>query len=54
MRGVALVALKGAALHAQGIYSAGERPMADLDLLVSEDNMARATELLTELGFSLG
>jgi hypothetical protein len=54
MRGVALVALKGAALHAQGIYSAGERPMADLDLLVSEANMARATALLTELGFSLG
>ena len=28
--------------------------MADLDLLVSEANMARATELLTELGFTLG
>ena len=54
MRGVALVALKGAALHANGIYAAGERPMADLDLLVAEAYTARAAELLTKLGFSLG
>ena len=33
-RGVAAVALKGVALHALGVYQAGERPMADVDLLV--------------------
>ena len=33
--GVALVALKGAALHARDL-SAGERPMGDIDLLVRE------------------
>ena len=32
--GIAAMALKGAALHALGLYTAGERPMADLDLLV--------------------
>ena len=53
-RGVPLVALKGAALHAHGIYAPGERPMADLDLLVSEADAARAAELLTELGFHPG
>ena len=34
--GVALVALKGAALHAAGLYAGGERPMGDIDLLVRE------------------
>jgi hypothetical protein len=52
-RGVPLVALKGVALHARGIYSPGERPMADLDLLVAEGHTAQATELITELGFRL-
>jgi hypothetical protein len=32
--GVAAMALKGAALHSSGLYRAGERPMADVDLLV--------------------
>jgi hypothetical protein len=31
---LALVGLKGTALHALGLYTAGERPMADIDLLV--------------------
>ncbi len=30
----AAVALKGAALHSMGLYAAGDRPMADIDLLV--------------------
>jgi hypothetical protein len=34
--GIAAVALKGAALHAIGLYAPGERPMADIDLLVAE------------------
>ena len=52
-RGVPLVALKGAALHAHGFYSPGERPMADLDLLVDEPHAASAAKLLTELGYGL-
>lgn len=49
--GIPLVALKGAALHDMGIYRAGDRPMADLDLLVTEPDMDGATKLLEALGF---
>lgn len=49
--GIALVPLKGAALHALGIYCPGERPMADLDLLVRPDQSQSAAELLSRLGF---
>ncbi len=50
-QGLAGVALKGAALHALAIYSAGERPMADIDLLVQEADVERAAASLTSLGF---
>jgi len=50
---VRLVALKGAALHARGLYPPGTRPMADLDLLVSAPDQARAASLLGKLGFAL-
>ena len=50
-RGVSLVALKGAALHARGIYRVGERPMADIDLLVSPQEEARAAQLIEALGY---
>ena len=49
--GIPMVALKGVALHELGIYRAGERPMADLDLLVEERDMAAATKLLEAQGF---
>jgi hypothetical protein len=49
--GVAIVALKGAALHELGIYQPGERPMADLDFLVSESDLAATTLLLERCGF---
>jgi hypothetical protein len=49
--GIPAVALKGAALHALGLYSAGERPMADIDLLVRERDVERATHLLEALAF---
>jgi len=49
--GLALVPLKGAALHALGIYAPGERPMADIDLLVREDDAAAAIQLLLQLGY---
>jgi hypothetical protein len=52
-RGLVLVALKGAALHAQGLYEPGVRPMADLDLLAAPEQIAQSGQLLAELGFEL-
>jgi hypothetical protein len=49
--GVAAVALKGAELHAIGLYEEGERPMADLDLLVRPQDVQRATRLIESLGY---
>ena len=49
--GLALVPLKGSALHAMGLYAPGERPMADIDLLVREDDAAPAIRLLLQLGY---
>ena len=48
---IAVVPLKGSALHAMGLYAPGERPMADIDLLVREDDVAPASALLCELGY---
>ena len=49
--GVAATPLKGAALHELGLYAAGDRPMADIDLLVRPADVERTTVLLTSLGF---
>jgi hypothetical protein len=49
--GIALVALKGVALHAPGLYAPGERPMSDIDLLAREQDMERTGQLLARLGF---
>jgi hypothetical protein len=49
--GISAVALKGAALHAIGLYEVGERPMADIDLLVKPANVERMGRLLESLGF---
>lgn len=49
--GVPMVALKGSALHAIGLYAPGERPMADVDLLVREENLEPASKLLQALGY---
>jgi hypothetical protein len=49
--GVAAVALKGASLHAMGLYTAGDRPMADIDVLVRPRDVHTAGRLLTSLGF---
>jgi hypothetical protein len=51
--GIALVALKGAALHARGIYAAGERPMADIDLLVRDVDATATTQLLQDCGYDV-
>ncbi len=48
--GIALVGLKGVALHAQGFYRAGERPMADIDLLARPQDMEAAGRVLESLG----
>jgi hypothetical protein len=50
--GIAIVGLKGAALHSMGLYCAGERPMADLDLLVQPRDTKRTGQVLQSLGFS--
>src|SRR5258708_10084451 len=49
--GVAATPLKGAALHELGLYAAGDRPMADIDLLVRPPDAERTAALLTSLGF---
>ena len=49
--GVAAVALKGAALHAMGLYAVGDRPMADIDLLVRPADAENAARMLEALGF---
>jgi hypothetical protein len=49
--GVAAVALKGASLHAMGLYTAGDRPMADIDVLVRPRDVHSAGRLLASLGF---
>src|SRR5579863_8773980 len=46
-----LVPLKGAALCAGGFYAPGERPMADVDLLLPAAEAPRGAALLRRLGF---
>jgi hypothetical protein len=48
---LALVALKGAELHSMSLYEPGERPMADVDLLVRAEDGGRASRMLESLGF---
>lgn len=52
-QGIALVPLKGAALHANGTYAAGDRPMADVDLLVQAADTGAMTHLLADCGFEV-
>src|SRR6185437_785561 len=49
--GIAIVALKGAALQMAGVYAAGERPMADLDLLVQPADLETAVAVLLALSY---
>jgi hypothetical protein len=49
--GIAALALKGAALHAMGLYIPGDRPMADIDLLVRPADAPRTVRLLESLNF---
>jgi hypothetical protein len=52
-RGLALMALKGAALYARGLYAAGERPMGDIDLLIRPDAMQATARLLESCGYEV-
>jgi len=49
--GLGMTPLKGVALHALGLYTGGERPMADVDLLVHPRDAAEAVRLIESLGF---
>jgi hypothetical protein len=49
--GIPVLALKGAALHAAGVYQAGDRPMADIDLLVRPHDSAQTISLLQSMGY---
>jgi hypothetical protein len=49
--GIAVVALKGAALQMAGVYAAGERPMADIDLLVHPAEVQAAVAVLLALEY---
>jgi len=49
--GLGIMTLKGVALHALGLYAGGERPMADVDLLVHPRDAARAARLIESLGY---
>ena len=49
--GLAITPLKGAALHALGIYAPGDRPMADVDLLIDDRDVETATGLMDEIGY---
>ncbi|MFL6604191.1 MAG: nucleotidyltransferase family protein [Steroidobacteraceae bacterium] len=49
--GLVMIALKGAALHDLQLYAPGERPMADVDLLVRQQDAPRAGQVLADLGF---
>ena len=49
--GIALVALKGAALHPLGLYRSDERPMSDIDVLARAQDVERTALLLGRLGF---
>jgi hypothetical protein len=49
--GIAIVPLKGAALHEIGIYQPGERPMSDIDLLVKSADLEATARLLDGLGY---
>src|SRR6185295_16944469 len=49
--GLAFLPLKGAALHRLELYSPGDRPMADIDLLVRPEQLGSMSRLLEELGY---
>jgi hypothetical protein len=51
--GLALLALKGAALYASGVYAGGERPMGDIDLLIRGSDAKGIARLLGNCGYDV-
>jgi hypothetical protein len=51
--GISVTALKGVALQSMGLYAVGDRPMADIDLLVRPADGEIAADILAALGFCL-
>jgi hypothetical protein len=51
--GLPVTALKGAALHGMNLYEPGDRPMADLDLLVRPSDMRATAAMLLGMGFQM-
>jgi hypothetical protein len=49
--GITVIALKGAALHALGVYEIGDRPMADVDLLVRPHQAEATARMLESLDY---
>ncbi|MBS0579598.1 MAG: nucleotidyltransferase family protein [Proteobacteria bacterium] len=50
-QGVPMVGLKGVALQGLDVYGTGERPMADVDLLVREEDVGRAADIILRMGY---
>jgi len=48
--GVPVQALKGSALHCEGLYGPAQRPMADLDLLTPPRHTVQVARILEDLG----
>jgi hypothetical protein len=51
--GMPMVALKGSELHRRNLYAAGQRPMADVDLLVRDHHVEAAGRVLEAGGYTL-
>lgn len=51
--GLPMLAMKGSALLALGLYMPGERPMSDVDLLARPEDMTAADSLIQANGYSL-
>jgi hypothetical protein len=49
--GVPVLALKGAELHAMGLYQPGERPMGDVDLMIETRHSQMAARVLQDCGY---
>ena len=49
---VPMLAMKGSALLALGLYGDGERPMSDIDLLVRPRDRERALQMLQAMGYA--
>jgi len=49
--GIACIALKGSALRSLDIHQPGERPMGDIDLLVSPRDVPGCTSMLAAIGY---